>query len=29
MKKLQHDRAAVRKFFEHPAVEYIRKALKW
>jgi transposase len=29
MTKLQHDRTAVRKFFEHPAVEYIRKALKW
>ena len=29
MQKLQRDRAAVRKFFEHPAVEYIRKALHW
>ena len=29
MTQLQHDRAAVRKFFEHPAVAYIRKALKW
>lgn len=29
MPKLQRDRAAVRKFFEHPAVGYIRKALHW
>jgi len=29
MTKLQRDRAAVRKFFEHPAVAYIRQALKW
>ncbi len=29
MTKLQRDRAAVRKFFQHPAVEYIRKALHW
>ena len=29
MTKLQRDRAAVRKLFEHPDVAYIRKALKW
>jgi transposase len=29
MTTLQRDRAAVRKFFAHPSVAYIRKALKW
>jgi hypothetical protein len=29
MTKRQRDRAAVRKFFEHPSVAYIRKALRW
>jgi hypothetical protein len=29
MTTLQRDRAAVRKFFGHPAVAYIRKALHW
>lgn len=29
MTKLQNDRAAVRAFFKHPAVQYIRKALNW
>ena len=29
MRELQKDRAAVRAFFGHPAVAYIRKALHW
>ena len=29
MRKLEKDRAAVRAFFGHPAVAYIRKALHW
>ena len=29
MRNLQKDRAAVRAFFGHPAVAYIRKALHW
>jgi hypothetical protein len=29
MADLQKNRAAVRNFFGHPAVAYIRKALKW
>lgn len=29
MSVIKEDRATVRKFFEHPEVAYVRKALKW
>jgi hypothetical protein len=29
LESIRQDKAAVRKFFNHPEVAYIKKALKW